>query len=119
VTLNGQPVEGAMVQFVPVKDDGRPATGITNAGGGFSLTTVENHDGALPGQYKVVITYKPAVETGPAQNTEQGMRQAMKAQAQQKKGQPKYVIPPAYSDPARTPVAQTVPAPGPIKIDIK
>jgi hypothetical protein len=119
VTLNGQPVEGAMVQFVPVKDDGRPATGITNADGGFSLTTVENLDGAMPGTYKVVITYRPPVETGPAQSTEQGMRAAMKVQAQQKKVKPKYVIPPAYSDPARTPVAQTVPAAGPVKIDIK
>ena len=119
VTLNGEPVEGATVQFVPVKEGGRPATGLTKADGGFSLTTVENYDGALPGDYKVVITYRPPVETDPAQSTEQGMRQAMKAQAQQKRGKPKYVIPPAYSDQSQTPLTQSVPAKGPVIIDIK
>jgi hypothetical protein len=119
VTLNGQPVEGATVQFVPVNDGGRPAVGTTGADGGFSLTTIENHDGAMPGEYKVVITYNPPVETAPAQNTEQGMKQATQAQSQAKRGKPKYVIPAAYTDPAKTPVRQSVPTDGPVKIDIK
>jgi hypothetical protein len=119
VTLNGQPVEGAMVQFVPVKDGGRPATGLTTADGGFNLTTIENHDGALPGDYKVVITYNPPVESGPAQSTEQGMKEIMKLQEKAKRVKPKYVIPPAYTDASRTPLTQSVPTDGPIKIDIK
>jgi hypothetical protein len=120
LTLNGQPVEGATVQFVPVKEGGRPATGLTKADGGFSLTTFEDQDGALPGEYKVVITYHPPVENAPpAQTTEQGMKQAMQAQAQAKKGKPKYVIPAAYSDASKTPFTQTVPTNGPIKFDIK
>jgi hypothetical protein len=119
VTLNGEPIEGAMVQFVPAKEGGRPATAVTAADGGFSLTTIENHDGALPGDYKVVITYKPPVESGPAESTEQGMREIMKLQEKAKKTKPKYVIPPAYTDPTRTPVTQSVPTDGPVKIDIK
>ena len=103
----------------PAKAGGRPATGLTKADGGFSLTTLEDQDGALPGDYKVVITYNPPVETGPAQNTEQGMKQAAQAQAKMKKQKPKYVIPPAYTDAAKTPVPQKVPADGPVKIDIK
>ena len=66
VKLHGQPIEGATVQFVPVKEGGRPATGMTKADGGFSLTTIEDQDGAMPGEYKVVITYNPPVETAPA-----------------------------------------------------
>jgi hypothetical protein len=119
VTLRGQPVEGAMVQFVPVKEGGRPATGTTRADGGFNLTTIENQDGALPGEYKVVITYNPPVETAPAQNTEQGMKQAAQAQSQVKKAKAKYVIPAAYTDATKTPVTQTVPTDGPVNIDIK
>jgi hypothetical protein len=119
VTLNGEPVEGAMVQFVPVKDGGRPATAVTTADGGFSLTTIENHDGALPGDYKVVITYKPPVESGPAQSTEQGMREIMKLQEKAKRTKPKYVIPAPYTDAAKTPITQSVPTNGPVKIDIK
>jgi hypothetical protein len=119
VTLNGQPVEGAMVQFVPVKEGGRPATGTTGADGSFSLTTVENHDGAMPGEYKVVVIYNPPVESAPGENTEQAMRAAMTAQAQQRRARPKYVIPLIYSDPTRTPLSQTVPTSGPVKIEIK
>jgi hypothetical protein len=119
VTLNGEPVEGALVQFVPAKDGGRPATAVTGPDGGFSLTTIENQDGALPGDYKVVITYKPPVESGPAQSTEQGMREIMKLQEKAKKVKPKYVIPPAYSDASKTPLTQSVPTNGPVKFDIK
>jgi hypothetical protein len=119
LTLNGQPVEGAMVQFFPAKDGGRPATGTTQADGSFRLTTVENYDGAMPGEYKVVITYNPPVESAPGENTEHAMRAAMAAQAQQKKSRPKYVIPRIYTDPTQTPLTQTVPTNGPVKIDIK
>jgi hypothetical protein len=120
LTLNGQPVEGATVQFVPVNEGGRPATGLTKADGGFSLTTIEDQDGALPGEYKVVIRYNPPLENSPeAQSTEQGMKAAMQAQAQAKKGKPKYVIPPAYSDATKTPFTQTVPTSGPVTLDIK
>lgn len=119
VTLDGQPVEGATVQFVPAGGTGRPAVGLTRADGGFELTTHENNDGALPGDYKVVVTYNPPVETGPAQSTEQGMQQAMKQQAKAKRQKPKYAIPPTYSDSTKTPVQQKVPTDGPVKIDIK
>ncbi|MDB5313076.1 MAG: carboxypeptidase regulatory-like protein [Gemmataceae bacterium] len=119
VTLKGQPVEGASVQFVPVAGGGRPAAGTTQTDGGFSLTTFQDKDGALPGEYKVVVVYNPPVRTGPAENTEQGMKQAMQLQEKAKKEKPKYVIPAAYSHPSSTPVNQSVPADGPVTIDIK
>ncbi len=55
VTLKGQPVEGAMVSFVPQSPDARAAFGSTNAAGRFSLTTLQPGDGALAGLYNVTI----------------------------------------------------------------
>jgi len=119
LTLDGKPVEGATIKFVPVAENGRPAVGLTKADGGFELTTHENSDGAIPGDYKVVVTYNPPVESAPSQSTEGAMQQVMKQQAQAKRQRPKYVIPHAYTDSAKTPVQQKVPADGPVKIEIK
>ena len=56
VTLDGKPVEGAIVSFHLLGDDkeGRPATGQTDKTGTFHLKT-GNEDGARPGEYKVVV----------------------------------------------------------------
>ena len=55
VTLDGTPVEGALVSFAS-EGGSRPATGITDASGAYSLTTFAQGDGAVPGSYKVTIT---------------------------------------------------------------
>ena len=47
------------------------------------------------------------------------MRQAAHAQAQTKEAKPRYVIAPAYTGSSKTPVTQTGPADGPVKIDLK
>lgn len=57
VTLDGAPVEGAMVTLVP--DDtqsGKPAAGQSDSSGNFILTTFSGGDGALPGSYKVQVS---------------------------------------------------------------
>jgi hypothetical protein len=64
VTLDGTPVEGATVTFVP-KGEGRVATGITDAEGKFAMKTVEAGDGAVPGSYDVIVS-KLAVVSGSA-----------------------------------------------------
>ena len=53
VTYKGAPVEGAIITFVP-EGKGRTATATTDAGGVFSLTTVDA-SGAMPGKYKVTV----------------------------------------------------------------
>ena len=53
VTLGGQPVEGATVSFQAAQNS---ATGTTDAGGIYKLTTFAAGDGAVPGEYKVAIT---------------------------------------------------------------
>src|SRR5262245_24882447 len=55
VLLDGQPLAGAAIGFVP-QGTGRDATGQTNAKGEFSMSTFEPRDGVVPGEYKVVIS---------------------------------------------------------------
>jgi hypothetical protein len=118
VTLNGQPVDGASVQFVPADGSGRQASGGTDKDGKFQLTTYENNDGAMPGEYKVVVKYTPPVETGASANTEV-MKQVIAQQQKDAKKKPKYVIPAAWGASSTTPMTQKVPADGPVTIDIK
>jgi hypothetical protein len=57
VTLDDKPIEGATVFFYAIGDvkEGRPAQGATDKNGEFQLSTLGNQDGALRGEYKVVI----------------------------------------------------------------
>ena len=57
VTLDGKPSSGAAVMLMP-KQGGRPAAGVTDESGEFSLTTFEQGDGALPGEHTVTVTLK-------------------------------------------------------------
>lgn len=61
VTLDGQPLEGAAVSFVP-DQTGRPAQGETDAAGKFKLSTAAAGQGVVPGKYKVGVSKmeKPA-----------------------------------------------------------
>ncbi len=64
VTLKGSPVEGASVTFVPA-GSGQSAVGLTDSAGKYALTTLTSGDGALPGQYKVIVTkYEGATDAG-------------------------------------------------------
>lgn len=62
VTYNGQPVAGATVAFIPNNPDGRPAQGVTDEQGVYTLTTYvgpnDQPAGAEPGDYKVTIQKK-------------------------------------------------------------
>ncbi len=59
VKVDGQPIEGAMVSFVPITDSKdaykRPSAGVTDASGSFTLGTYDKADGVPPGKYKVGI----------------------------------------------------------------
>jgi len=54
VTLDGKPVAGASVMFSP-EPSGRPATGVTDEQGRFTLKTFEAGDGALVGKHTVTV----------------------------------------------------------------
>lgn len=72
VTLDGKPLEGATVTYVPEKFMGpsvRPATGVSKPNGSVALVSEsEKYPGAQPGFYRVQISKKDAngQETIPA-----------------------------------------------------
>jgi hypothetical protein len=55
VLLEGEPLEGAVVLFQP-EGGGKPSTGLTDAAGKFTLTTLEKGDGAYVGANSVAVT---------------------------------------------------------------
>lgn len=55
VLHEGKPAAGYAVLFHPADDRGKPATGRTDSDGCFYLTTIQDRDGALPDEYKVLI----------------------------------------------------------------
>lgn len=63
VSLDGSPVEGAMVTFIATETPS-VAAGITDALGRFKLRTYDPGDGAIPGPHKVLIEKK--IERMPA-----------------------------------------------------
>lgn len=62
ITMDGAPVSGATVTFLPIPWDreGKPASGQSDDKGNFTVRTYFNPkyspDGALPGDYVVVVT---------------------------------------------------------------
>ncbi|MCG6156417.1 carboxypeptidase-like regulatory domain-containing protein [Rubinisphaera margarita] len=62
VTLDGQPLEGATVTFIPA--EGRSSTGVTDASGNYTLKYSADRDGAVPGQHQVTITTERALSGG-------------------------------------------------------
>jgi hypothetical protein len=127
VTMNGQPLEGAAVNFHP-EGQGKDAHGFTAADGTFSLSTVATDDGAEPGKYKVYINYRAGGEGYvPRAESDQtpggGMREAFAANKQatrdRNRRHEKPTIPPEYSDVSKTKLEASVPPGGPLEFDIK
>lgn len=53
VTVEGEPLKTGRIKFHP--EEGRPASGVINQDGSYSLTTIDEGDGAKPGEYKVTV----------------------------------------------------------------
>lgn len=70
VLVDGQPMEGVVVVFYPDNEGNRAASGRTDAEGRFVLMTLEQNDGAMPGNYKVSISKYEGEERNPNLPTE-------------------------------------------------
>src|SRR5262249_31972413 len=103
VTYQGKPLEGYQVTFM-LTDGRRPATGITDAAGKFTLGTNAVGDGAPPGQSKVAFVWV-APRTG-----EPGQETIIDNPASMPK--PKVKIPDKYGDPEKSGFTQDVPRRG-------
>jgi len=69
VTLDGQPLAMATVQFQPQSGEGRSSAGRTDDTGHFELIFDSDRNGALPGAHRVSIT---AVREVPGKQDEEG-----------------------------------------------
>lgn len=134
VTYNGSPVAGAMVGFIPVNEEGKPANGLTDADGSFQLSTFMGGGiqakGALPGEYKVtigktkiVMGFDPA--TGKMKQPEasgEGTADPRKPGAAKSAmmGPPEQLLPVKYSNPNKSGFTATVKPSGnePLKFEL-
>ena len=129
VTLDGQPVSKATVYFYAVGDDkeGRPAQGATDENGEFRLSTLGDGDGALPGEYKVVVhkyvPTQPNLKIPDFPNTPEGKiaKQDFMYQNFEAKGiQPfKNALPDKYGDPSATPLSCKVTGKMTVKFELE
>jgi hypothetical protein len=132
VTLDGQPIAGAIVSFLPDEKGGRFAVGTTAQDGSYRLTTYQKDDGALPGDYRVTVTLIPddddedndkAKEKAPigekAADGKDLMSAMAKMAAARQKALERSPIPAIYRDGGRTPLRQIVPANGKVILALK
>ena len=55
VTLDGEPLASGEIRYMPTAPEGRQARGSIESGGRFELSTLRPGDGALPGEYRIVV----------------------------------------------------------------
>src|SRR4029079_7125637 len=115
VTLDDRPLAGALVTFHHQDPDGQDASGITNANGEFELTP-RKQGGALPGSYKVTVTYSEPVEVAPSANAEDVQKAMVKASAGKKA---RVVLPPIYTQVDQTILQHRIPDDGDARLVLK
>jgi hypothetical protein len=131
VTLDGKPLPGATVSFVPVNKEGKPAFGRTDKDGSFRLTTIRTDDGAQPGEYQVVVVVEEADEKlvgrDPQSFTDEEKRAMRmgtmtpsgKRQVAENKKKQASPVPAIYSDVKQTPLKEVVPTSGKIELALR
>ncbi len=127
VTLDGVPVEGAMVSFIREGSDGkegRMAYGNTDATGQFRLTTLQPNDGALPGSYRVIVTKSepvpPPVPVPAFPNTPEGraQRENFLDRAFGNRPRTRNLLPERYARLETTPFQVTVPTHSRVSLEL-
>ena len=107
ITFQGKPLSNGMVTFEPI-DNGenpplRPAKGYTDNQGAYQLSTFRTNDGAMPGNYKVLVHAF-------------GESMAMEALSPNQ-APPKPVIPHKYSRSDTSDLAATITSNGPSDLE--
>jgi hypothetical protein len=117
LTFDGKPLAGAFVTLIPDGPGGREAHGSTDAGGVFHLSTFSPKDGALPGAYKVTVTYsEPVPVPANLKSATDVQKAAAEAVDSRTTG---LVIPPIYAQPDRTVLKHRVPEDGDLKLELR
>lgn len=60
ITLNGEPLAGAFVMFIP--EAGPKASATTDKDGGFDLTTIKDKDGVVPGPCRIAVEKREPID---------------------------------------------------------
>ena len=107
LTHKGAPIEFYQVLFFP--KDIRPAMGVTDAEGRFTLGTNELGDGAVAGSHKVAVTWVGP----PSTNPNEGMTEFTSPPP------PKVKLDPKYSDPETSGLVLEVPESGSAELKVE
>ncbi len=105
-TFQGKPLEYYQIQFIP--EEGRPAAGVTDEEGHFTLGTNDVGDGAPSGSHRVVVSY-----VGPPLPPDYGVKNFDPIPP------PKFKIPKKYSDADTSGIVVEVPEDGKTDIAIE
>jgi hypothetical protein len=135
VTLDGAPLSGATISFVPVDEGGghHLASGVTNADGRFRLTTFNTNDGAVPGHYRVTVSQVEwtshaerdaslADEHPQIRIMDRNRNKAPDAHqklAVEKKKTQHSKVPAVYGDPKKSPLQWEVPPRGDVRLELE
>ena len=125
VTLDGAPLAGATVVFVPEGGTGVGGSAVTNAQGMFKVTAPSGTSALPAGTYKVTVAKEEAVAISysedASKNPTLAMQETIKAAKEDtsKKGmmgqvslpKGKSLVPGKYTNPKTTPFTVTVPPP--------
>lgn len=124
VTMDGQPIEGATVIFVPSDSKAGSGSAMTDASGHFSLTT-RQEDGVAPGEYRVTITKKEGGGgslPSPGSITDAASAEEFRKKMRQRSTGGtaiKYITPIDYADQNKTPFADVKVPGGSYQFDLK
>lgn len=121
VTLDGKPVDGATVVFVPTGTPAYGAYAITDSSGRFTLKSSETVTGAVPGGYLVQVTkLVPDTSGSVAVTPEEAEHEGQAGGGSQVSvGRTKNVLPEKYANPKTSGIEVTVPAEGIENLEIK
>jgi hypothetical protein len=119
VKLDGEPLAGATVTFMSSEDDiRRPAAGYTDQDGVFHLTSFKKDDGALRGEYRVLVTKIQPIEAPP--DSKSGEPDAVLNHYQSLKSQErKWLLPLRYASFDSTPFRCKVPPEGKVVFELQ
>jgi hypothetical protein len=114
ITLDGQPVEGLDVRFIPkdktnFKLEETPL-GRTDKDGRFTLTTYYSGDGAPVGEYMVAVAYPDQPPADEADETQAAIAAAKARKDAAKSGKSRF--PSLYQVPQKSGLTATVPSGG-------